>query len=177
MSVLSISQNNVDVSQATDKQLVFNDKYPFHKLDKSKTVSFQNIRLFFNTEPPNPTGVYPTDVGPVTTLVYSFPHGYKYTPATWFLMSNVTSSGTGLQPAYQQEGGYGGFFGALILETNELDFTAAILRVTADSTNVNFYVDKYWSNPGGANPTPANIAAFTLLIRVYVFAEDLLGLG
>lgn len=175
MGVISVSQNNVDVQQATDKQLVFNDKYPFHKLDKTNTVSFENIRLFFNTEPTNPTGVYPTDVGPTTTLVYSFPHGYSYIPATWFLMQEVGTSSVGLSPSYQQDLNNG--FGALILETNELDFTAATLRIVADSTNINFYVDKYWSNPGGVNPTQANIAGFTLLIRVYVFVEDLLGQG
>lgn len=174
MSVLQISQNNVDVSQATDKQLVFNDKYPFHKLDKTKTVSFQNIRLFFNREPPNPSGAG-ADVGPLSTLVYSFPHGYAYTPASWFFIQNLATNNTLQRPAYQQEGGYGSFYGGIVLETDAAFFTAAILRITVDATNVNVYIDKYYNN-ATAFGLP-NIASFTLLIRAYVFVEDLLGQG
>lgn len=162
-SIMSVSQNGVDVNSATGPQVIFSSQYPFAKLDKTNTVSFQNISLLFNREPPNPNG---TSVFLTTTLVYQFPHGYKYIPSTWFLMENPTNSGVGLQPAYQEEGG-------IIIATDELLFTAAVLRMQADATNIYFYVDKFYT-AGDSQPLP-NIQGFSLNIRVYVFVGDLTG--
>ena len=166
--LMSISANGVDVKGATGADLIFSDKYPFAKLDKTNNVSFQTINLLFNNEPPNPSGGG-GDIGPKTTLVYQFPHGYNYVPSTWFLMQNPSQTGLGLQPLYQQEGG-------IILATNEGFFAAAIFRMQADNKNVYFYVDKYYDGSGGgaSGPLP-NIRGFSLVIRVYVFAGDLTG--
>jgi len=160
-TIMSISQNGVDVKEASGSQLIFSSQYPFAKLDKTNKVSFQNIALLFENEPPNPDGV--TNFLQ-TTLVYQFPHGYTYVPSTWFLMQNPTNTGIGLQPAYQQEGG-------IIINTNAFPFAAAIFRMEVDSQNVYFYVDKYFTS----GDTPPNIQGFSLNIRVYVFAGDLTG--
>lgn len=160
-SVLTISSNNVDVRTATGSQVTFSTSYPFGKLDKTNPVSFQNISLLFNHEPPTPNG---TSVFSQTTLVYQFAHGYKYVPSVWFLMQNPTNVGIGLEPNYQQEGG-------IIIATNEGNFTAAVMTINVDATNVYFYVTKTYTS----GDTLPNIQGFTLNIRVYVFAGDLTG--
>lgn len=157
-NLITISQNNVDVRNAKGNQVLFSAQYPFAKLDKTNTVSFQNITLFFNNEPPNPSG---GSFGPVTTLVYSFPHGYTYVPSTWFLMQHVGGDTSSQKPIYQQEGGTISLVNAL---------TVASLRMQADDAKCYFYVDK---TSDGTNF--ANIQAVTLVIRVYVFAGDLTG--
>lgn len=162
-SVMTVSSNGVDVNNATGPQILFSSQYPFAKLDKTNKVSFQNISLFFAHEPPNPDGL---TTFLVSTLVYQFPHGYKYVPSTWFLMQNPTNSGVGLQPSYQQEGG-------IIIATDEALFTAAILRIEVDATNIYLYVDKRYIQ-GDSQPLP-NILGFSLNIRIYVFAGDLTG--
>lgn len=166
-SLMTISQNNIDIKAATGPQAIFSTQFPFTKLDKTKTASFQTINLLFNREPPNPDGTI--NKGPLTTLVYQFAHGYNYIPSTWFLMQNPSQTGLGLQPLYQQEGG-------IILETNESFFAAALFRMQVDATNVYFYVDKYYDGTGGGSSGPLpNIKGFSLVIRVYVFAGDLTG--
>lgn len=162
-SIMTVSSNGVDVGAATGPQVIFSSQYPFGKLDKTNKVSFQNISILFNREPPNPNGTTQTLL---TTLVYQFPHGYKYVPSTWFLMQNPSNTGVGIQPAYQQEGG-------TVIATDEFLLTAAIIRMQADATNIYFYIDKYYTQ-GDSQPLP-NIQGFSLNIRVYVFAGDLTG--
>lgn len=162
-SLLTVSANGVDVNTATGPDVIFSSQHPFAKLDKTNTVSFQNIALFFQNEPPNPSGIG-IDTGPRTTLVYQFPHGYTYVPSTWFLMQNPSNTGVGLQPSYQQEGG-------IIIQTDPFNY--AIIRMQVDATNIYFYVDKYYST-FASEPFP-NIIGFSLNIRVYVFAGDLTG--
>lgn len=159
-NIISVSQNGLDVRGASGPQLLFSARDPFAKLDKTKATSFQNIRLLFNHEPPDPNGT--TDFGPLTTLVYQFPHGYDYVPSTWFLLQIIS----GGPVRYQQES-------AEILLVNALFYTSAVFRVSIDKDNVYFYIDKYY-DAGGGGPT-AHILGFTLLIRQYVFAGDLTG--
>lgn len=164
-SLLTISSNNVDVRSATGPQVTFSTQYPFAKLDKTNTVSFQNISILFNHEPPNPAGT-PGNTGPIKTLVYQFPHGYKYLPSTWMMCQNPTNTGVGLQPAYFQES-------FIIIATDEGFYTAAELHIQVDATNVYLYVWKYYDQTDA--PALPNIQGFTLNIRVYVFAGDLTG--
>lgn len=160
-NIISVSQNDLDVRGASGSELLFSSRYPFAKLDKSKSNSFSNIRLLFNHEPPDPNGT--TSFGPLTTLVYSFPHGYTdYVPSTWFLLQIIS----GGPIRYQQES-------AEILVVNNAFYTAAVFRASVDKTNIYFYIDKYY-DAGGGDPT-AHIAGFTLLIRLYIFAGDLTG--
>lgn len=160
-NVMSVSQNGVDLRNASASQLVFSSQYPFAKLDRTNNVSFQNISILFNTEPPNPDGI---SVFTLTTLVYKFAHGYTYVPSTWFMMQNPSPGSVGLQPAYQQEGGD-------IIITNEADGTSAVLSMQADSTNVYLYVTKNYTS----GDTLPNIQGFSINIRIYVFAGDLTG--
>lgn len=160
-NIISVSQNGLDVREASGSQLLFSAQDPFAKLDKSKTTSFQNIRLLFDHEPPDPNGT--TDFGPLTTLVVPpIPHGYDYVPSTWFLLQIIS----GGPIRYQQES-------AEILVVNNLFYTSAVFRATADKNNIYFYIDKYY-DAGGGGPT-AHIQGFTLLIRFYIFAGDLSG--
>ena len=156
-----------DVSVINEKQFTFFSLLNIH-VRKFLKITEETINLLFNNEPPNPSGGG-GDIGPKTTLVYQFPHGYNYVPSTWFLMQNPSQTGLGLQPLYQQEGG-------IILATNEGFFAAAIFRMQADNKNVYFYVDKYYDGSGGgaSGPLP-NIQGFSLVIRVYVVAGDLTG--
>jgi hypothetical protein len=164
-SLLTVSSNNVDIRSASGPQVTFSTQYPFGKLDKTNNVSFQNISILFKNEPPNPAGT-PGNTGPIKTLVYSFAHGYKYVPSTWFLMQNPSNVGVGLEPAYQQEGG-------IIIATDEANFTGAIMQILVDQTNVNLYVWKYYDSTN--SPALPNIQGFSLNIRIYVFAGDLTG--
>ena len=163
MDPITVTSNNVDIATSSGSEVIFSAQYPFAKLDKTNTVSFQNIALFFAHEPPNPNG---TSVFQTTTLVYQFAHGYNYVPSTWFMMQNPTNTGVGLQPNYQQEGG-------IIIATDELYYTAAVLTMNADATNVYFYITKYYT--AGDSQSLPNIYGFSLNIRVYVFVGDLTG--
>ena len=75
-SLLTVSSNNIDIRTANGPQVTFSTQYPFGKLDKTNNVSFQNISILFKNEPPIPPGT-PGNTGPLKTLVYSFPHGYR----------------------------------------------------------------------------------------------------
>jgi hypothetical protein len=163
-SLLTISSNNVDVRSATGSQVTFSTQYPFAKLDKTNPVSFQNISILFNHEPPNPNGT--SQFGPVITNVYTFAHGYTYVPSTWMMTQNPTNSGVGLQPAYFQES-------FIIIATDEGNYTAAELHLRVDNKNVYLDVWKYYNTADA--PALPNIQGFSLNIRVYVFAGDLTG--
>ena len=162
MGVLSISSNGVDVRSAKNSQLVFSDKYPFHKLDKTNSVSFQNIRLYFNNDTPNPSGIGADIYN--RTLVYQFKHGYSYIPATWLELFVI--SGLYVNFFYQEYG--------VIALTRNFPYCAAELHYTVDATNVNIYIDKFYDLSGGATTVPT-VASISLLIRFYVFVEDLSG--
>lgn len=155
-NILSVSQTGVDVRTATGDELIFSSQYPFAKLDKTNTVSFQNFTILFNKEPPNPSGS-----GSKTTLLYQFAHGYKYVPSTWFLMQHVDGGYTSANPIYQQEGG-------VITQTNPA--TYAIFTMNVDTQNCYFYITKF--SDGTHNVT---VQGIFLNIRVYVFAGDLSG--
>jgi hypothetical protein len=158
---ISVSGPGTSLTTAQGKQLTFNTRYPFAKLDSTKTPSFQIITLFFNTEPPNPV-VAPGFSGSLETLVYRYAHGYTYIPATWFLISLdnfvttlgsegawIVGAATGFSPANVQ------------------------FNIKVDSTYVNFYVNKNWSNDG-ITPAPS-VIGFSVTIRAYIFVNDLAG--
>jgi hypothetical protein len=163
-NLMQVSQIGTTTKTATGSQVTFNTKYPFAKLDKTNLVSFQNISIQFYNEPPAPSGTYP-DIGPTTTLVYQFVHGYTYVPSTWFLMQVTPSSTVSYPPVSYQQEGTNSFF--LYLGPG----SGASLTITADATNVYFYVNKYY---GGSFGLP-NIIGYVLNIRAYVFVDDLSG--
>lgn len=145
---------------ASGGEITFNTRYPFAKLDSENAVSFRIITLFFNTEPPNPSGS-----GSDTfkrTLIYSFPHGYNYTPSTWFMLSldNFTS-------AFGTEGAY--IAGGGDIPTN----SSAEIKIIADASKIYFYVDKYYTASSGV--TAPTIQGQFVTIRSYAFVNDLSG--
>lgn len=158
---ISASSPGNSLVNATGTAVTFNTRYPFEKLDSTSSVSFQIINLFFNHEPPNPNPSSGNS-GTTNTLVYSFPHGYSYIPATWFLIStnNFTT-------ALGSEGVW------LIGNATGAGGSNAQINVTVDATNVNFYIAKFYTNDG-ISQLPNVIGTF-LNIRAYVFVNDLSG--
>jgi hypothetical protein len=154
---ISVSAPGVSLIGAQAKDITFSTRYPFAKLDTTNPVSFQVITIFLNSEPPNP-GVVNTSV---QTLIYSYPHGYKYVPSSWFLISLDN-----FQTVAAQEGGY--IQGA----TSGAGTSNSTLIITVDATNVNIYVNKFW---GSGSPGPIAIIGYFISIRAYIFAEGLLG--
>lgn len=153
MPIFSISKDGYDTRSASNEQLLVNSDYPFAKLDTQNNVSFQNIRIFFSRDTPFTAGAT------VKTLVYSFAHGYTYVPQVWVLYQNQGSTGLGTGFSY-------GYEDSLILGNDA--FNTATLHIEVDSQNVNVYVIKQTS----AIPNNPNIASYVLLLRVYVFVDD-----
>jgi len=160
---ISVSQPTTSLLGALATQLTFSTRYPFHKLDSTNPVSFQIITLFFNKDTPTPS-VPLGQSGQNRTLVYSYPHGYKYTPSSWFLISldNFTT-------VLGSEGSW------IIGNASGLNASAAVFEVDIDSTNVKFYIRKYWTN-NGVTPAPT-VLGFFITVRAYIFVEDLGGNG
>lgn len=142
--------------QRTDN-VIFTTKYPFAKLDTQNPVSFQNISIFFNADPPyDPTGAVQ-----VTTEVYKFAHGYDYEPTWWVLYLNNNGSNNSAGFVYGQDG-------SIIKATSPSTF--AQLIVTVDETFISISVLKAFTL---LDPTP-NIIGYTVTLRFYVFTEPVL---
>lgn len=161
---ISVSAANIDLKAAQGSQVVFNTKYPFHKLDSTNSNSFQIITILVGVEPPNP--VAPTSTATFSnTLVYTFAHGYTYLPSTWFLISTDAFATT-----FGPEG-------AMIVTKGQIPgSTNAKLNIQVDATNVYFYIAKQWGYVFGTpDPSPPTVVGLSLSIRAYIFVEDLLG--
>lgn len=160
---ISVSKPGVSLIGASAKDVSFSTQYPFHKLDSTNNNSFQIITLFLSKDTPTPAagpGLTATN----RTLVYFYPHGYTYTPSSWFLCStNNFTSVLGSEGAWVI-GNAAGTSPAL-----------AKFEVDVDATNVNFYIYKSWTNDG-INPEPSVLGIF-ITVRAYIFVEDLLGNG
>lgn len=156
---IAVSGPGSSLTNASGPNITFNTQYPFYMLDSTNNVSFQVITLFFAHEPPNPDGTISTYQ---RTLIYSFPHGYNYVPATWFLVSLDN-----FKTAFGSEGAY------LVGGGNFPTASSAVLIATVDATNVNLYIDKYYD---AAFPTgPPSIIGFFVGVRAYVAVQTLAG--
>jgi hypothetical protein len=153
--------------QGGPEQVIFTTKYPFAKLDTQLgvdlttdppqgPVSFQNISIFFNTDPPNPAS------GTLTTLVYSFAHGYDYVPTYWVLFRNDNASNSDAAATYGNEG-------SVIASTSTL--TYAQLLVTVTKTHFNVFVLK---SRDPLDPGPQNIVGYTIKLRTYIFTDPVI---
>jgi hypothetical protein len=158
-SLITVTQTGVSVGNATKTQTTFTTQYPFQKLDSLNSVSFQEINLFFAVDTPNPDGLTSFYN---RTLVYKFPHGYNYVPSSWFFVFENTSTPIGQEGIIIKGGG----------DTPGL--TSAVFIVNVDKTNVYFYIDKYYNQTLIDLGIPF-IGGVSLLIRSYIFVEDLLG--
>lgn len=158
---IKVSSEGFDVLSATDAQTLMNIHYPFMKIDTTNPVSFQNIVLTFNTDPPESSGISP-DTSLVTT-VYSFNHGYSYRPATWTQVFVVTPPPSGANSqTYFTETGY-------ISRHTAAD--GAIFLTQFDDQKVYYKINKFLFTAGGGSAN--NIIGTVLRIRTYVFVQDI----
>jgi hypothetical protein len=154
---IAVSAPNTSLQGAVGTDITFSTRYPFAKLDTTNPVSFQVLSIFFNTTPPQPTAVNTS----TNTLVYSYPHGYKYIPSTWFLLSTDNFATVA------------GNEGATIINPNSgVGASYVNATIIVDSTNVNVYIYNFW---GGSTSSPYSLVGYTLSIRAYIFIEDLSG--
>lgn len=151
---IAVSSDGTSLSTATGKNVTFNTKYPFAKLDSTKKDSFQIIQVFLSKDTPNPAAGSSN-----STQIYSYPHGYTYTPATWFLISLDNFATT-----QGQEGSW-------IINFPNPGVSTAYFDVTVDATNVNFYIRKV--KPLFASDV--STIGITIYVRAYIFVEDLTG--
>lgn len=153
---ISVSSPGVSLIGAASKDITFSTRFPFAKLDSTNTNSFQIVTIFLTKEPPNPT------IGNSnSTLIAFIPHGYTYTPSTWFLVS--TDNFTTVKGS---EGVW------LVGDAAGINSATAQLNITVDDTNINFYIAKSY-----LTTAPPSVIGLFLGIRCYVFVEDLLGNG
>lgn len=155
-----VSDTDVDALDAELAQLLLSTTYPFAKIDTSEDTSFRNITLRFNTDPPEPSGVFP-DVYK-DTIVYSFEHPYDYTPSFWSLIK-VTSPASNTpfyQTVFQDYG--------VIKGTSA--FSEAQVKIKADADRIYVIVTKY--KDSGAGGIDSNLVGAVIRIRLFVFVED-----
>ena len=165
---------------ARPQGLSLNASYPLHKLDVTKSVSFQNFLISFSSTPSFASPPSATSSNNFkTTSLYSFAHGYTYIPATWVMAEVDTTNNTGVNvaffcPKYQ--------FGnpiSLGYLTGATDTGGAYanniwLTVTADKTNVYLkLVTGVSRGDSGTIGQYMSTVGFTVKLRLYVFAEDL----
>jgi hypothetical protein len=127
-------------------------KFPLAKIDRTNKVSLQNIHIFFSQNVPK-----------AKTLIYSFPHGYKYTPTLWSLVQCI-----GVTTPYTAN--------PYIMDNGTILFTAGVgycsLSIEADATNVYFYTTRPYDTLITNNTYNVTVAGVGLRIRTYVFVED-----
>jgi len=168
---ISVSAPGTDLRTATGKDVILNTRYPFAKLDSTNLVSFQSIEISFANDPPNPDGSTSDNL---TTLIYKFPHGYKYTPTVWCMFQRTVGAGDQGDLTVTKFGPYQYESGVIAVSSASDLANYATLELAADDTNIYLGVMKVNVGAFGPDP-PVNIAGYTLLVRVYVFVEDLLG--
>lgn len=149
---IKVSTNGNDAKVAQGSQLVMSSKYPLAKIDRTNKVSLQNIHIFFSQNVPK-----------AKTLVYSFAHGYKYTPTLWSLVQCI-----GVTSPYNPN--------PYIMDNGTLLYTGGVaycsLSIEADSTNVYVYVTRSYDTLITNNTYNVTVAGIGLRIRTYVFVED-----
>lgn len=154
---ISVSAPGKSLIGATSQDITFSTRFPFAKLDSTNPVSFEVLTIFFNNEPPDPSSSNTNK----RTLVLSYPHGYTYTPSSWFLISIDN-----FRSVSDQEGGY------IVGSASGTGINNVTVPIIVDSENVNIYIDKFWGSGSGS---PPHIVGYFVTIRAYIFVEDLLG--
>lgn len=173
---IKISLPGINATQTNDpNQLTLNTQYPFHKLDVTNPVSFQNIVLSFENNPPGPDmsgAVFYPYTRVQKTVVYQFPHGYSYIPATWFQnQNNIIVGGSEYGPANGLQ--YQGRWALIATAATAVYEAEAFLVAEVDSANVYIEVLQSLTLNSAGVATPIDIIGTVFNIRVYCFAEDL----
>lgn len=147
---LKISKQGISVTKTDDlSDLIMVTRYPLAKLDSQLSSSFKTIDISFLTTPPLYT----------ETLLYSFPHGYDYTPQIWGLW-NITDSGTGLS-SIQYDQAYGTYI------ANSGAGIGFYLYYKFNYETIDLYIYPY-----DALGT-LNLVGVTAKLTAYIFADDL----
>lgn len=154
---INISLPGANATTADIQNLVMNSNYPFYKIDTQNKNGFRTTFLNFLNDPPeDTTGAYKF------TVVYSYPHNYKYIPAIQSLFyAKVPPSGTGFTQNY--------FFDQGTIASHTA-FDEAFFFCYADATNVYFVIRKYQDHANGGLPN--NLSGAFYQITVYNPVED-----
>jgi hypothetical protein len=138
-------------------KMLMNTTIPFIKLDTQNNKAFQTITLLITNDPPEPSGGNPYKY----TVLYFFPHGYKYRPAVecLFYVSNPGASTANTQTYFQNEGQ---------LSAHTVD-DYCVLYAIADATNV-YIVCLKWNDGFGL---PNLLTGTNVQITPHVFVEDI----
>lgn len=145
---IKTSKKGADATSANNLDIIMTTQYPFAKIDPTKAASFQVTTVTLLRDPPANTA----------TTIYSFAHGYTYTPEMWGLW-NVTWGTLSLMPGKVQNG-----YGTIFSSTGA---PASTIAYSIDATNVNLILT--FGTFGGGDSLIGSV--FTL--TSYVFADDL----
>lgn len=141
-------KRGVSITEATGADILMSTKYPFAKIDQTKSDTFRTTTVTLLSDTTDNTQVE----------IASFEHGYDYRPQVWGLW-NVTwgPSITGT-PNLEQNG-----YGAL---TNTSGIPASTIHYEWDTTSIYLYLTKGSSGSSDATGTVATLTT-------YVFADDM----
>lgn len=153
-----ITQPGTAVTNAPTSKVSLNTSNPFIKLDTQNPKAFQSLLLLITTDPPEP-------VGPATntyTIVYQFPHGYKYVPSveTLYFVTSPPPATLFIQNYFLDGGQIAG------QTVND----GAFLYTITDQTNVYFIINKFKTVGGSSNLLTGTSVAIT----PHVFVDDVL---
>lgn len=145
-----VSNIEKDATSSDINDLLMNAKYPFAKIDQTKSDTFRTTTVFFSKSVSN--------MGD-DTLIYRFKHGYDYEPQVWGLWDVTWGP---LTPAYSaQTTGYDRV-------SSSTGIPSVTIWFTKDSKYINLYASIF-----DYYPSSVDITGTTAILTTYVFADDL----
>ena len=148
---LKVSKLGKDATSSNDLDIIMSTKYPFAKIDPTKTDTFRTTTILFTK---NTTKA-------VDTLIYQFDHGYTYTPQVWGLWSIIWGPGV-VGVAGSTYIGYG-------TVSSSSGIPVATLHYKVGMSRIELYA--IWSDP--LNLAPIDLSGTIATLTTYVFADDL----
>ena len=145
-----VSEKGKNAITAEGTDIIMSTRYPFAKIDPTKTESFRTTTVTFLSNAPDNT----------KTLIASFAHGYTYKPQLWGLW-DVTWGPSILGTPGERQNGYGSL-------ANSGSAFAAVLSYEWDATNVYLYIYK-----GSFTPGDSNTIGTSATLTTYIFVDDL----
>lgn len=147
---IKTSKKGVNAITASEADTIMSTRFPFAKIDPTKTDTFRTTTVVFLTDPPDNT----------KTLIASFAHGYTYKPQVWGLWDVTWGASIIGTPGVQQNG-----YGTL---TNSSGSPASTLSYEVDETNIYLYITK-----GSLPPFfVSNAIGTSATLTTYVFVDD-----
>lgn len=156
---INISPPNTNAQTTSPSGLLLNSSYPFYKIDTQNKNGFRTTFINFLTDPPEPA------VGSTAykfTVVYFYPHNYKYITAIQALFyAKVPPTGTAFTQNY--------FFDSGTIAAHTA-FDGVDFFCYADATNIYFVIRKYRDTASGGLAN--NLSGAFYQITVYNPVED-----